>query len=127
MKVLVDTSIWIAYFSKGLYKGLDSLIMEDLVTTNDVILTELIPFLHNARAYDAIKALKHVHKYDMEIFWPGLIELQKINLLNGVNKVGIPDLLIADHAIKYNLLLWSDDKHFALMAPYTELTLFSPV
>ena len=50
MKLLVDTSIWIAFFSKGEHSILEDYIMENIVVTNDVILVELIPFLLHANA-----------------------------------------------------------------------------
>ncbi len=46
MEVLVDTSIWIDYFRGGAKSNeLDVLIDENLITTNDIILAELIPYL----------------------------------------------------------------------------------
>jgi len=46
MSILVDTSVWIEYFRSGKYsEKLDFLIDENLVLTNDLILSELIPFL----------------------------------------------------------------------------------
>ncbi len=46
MDVLVDTSIWIDYFRTcDNSPGLDFLIDENLVVTNDIILAELIPYL----------------------------------------------------------------------------------
>ena len=58
MSVLVDTSVWIGYFSKGEYIQLERLIKEDLVVTNDLILAELLPFMHKAGAFKAIHALE---------------------------------------------------------------------
>ncbi len=47
MNILVDTSAWIDYFrGNGNSNTLDFLIEEDLVATNNLILAELIPFLH---------------------------------------------------------------------------------
>ena len=46
MTVLVDSSVWIDYFRTGKNsQKLDDLIDENLVATNDLILTELIPHL----------------------------------------------------------------------------------
>ncbi len=50
MQVLVDTAVWIDYFRSSDDSGkLDDLIDENRIVTNDLILTELIPFLriHN--------------------------------------------------------------------------------
>ncbi len=46
MSVLVDTSIWIDYFKSGENStDMEFLIDENLTTTNDIILAELIPYL----------------------------------------------------------------------------------
>lgn len=46
MAVLVDTSVWIDYFRTGNKSAeLDDLIDENVIVINDLILTELIPFL----------------------------------------------------------------------------------
>lgn len=122
--VLVDSSIWIGYFSKGLYDELSQLINEDLVVTNDVILSELIPFLEHANAFEAVSSLRAFEKIPMSIDWEGIRLLQKLNLESGINRVGIPDLLILQNVIFNNLTLWTNDKHFNLMAQNVELKLF---
>lgn len=38
--------------------------------------------------------------------------LQVRCLKNGINKVGIPDLLITQNAVQYGLRIFSRDKHF---------------
>ena len=46
MAVLVDTSVWIDYFrTDNKSAELDDLIDENVIVINDLILTELIPFL----------------------------------------------------------------------------------
>lgn len=126
MKILVDTSIWIGFFSKGQYVHLEELISEDLVLTNDIILAELLPFLYHAKANKAANALKAVEKNPLEIHWPSIIKLQRLNLKKGINKVGIPDLIICQHAIQHRIPLWTNDKHFKLMQEYVNVSLYSP-
>jgi hypothetical protein len=86
--VLVDTSIWIGYFSKGLYDGLSELIVEDLVVINDLILCELFPYLSLAGQQQTIKYLEAIKFVELNIHWASIGELQKLNLKNGINKVG---------------------------------------
>ena len=44
MKVLVDSSVWVAYFrGDGDLRRMDWLIEEGLLVTNDLILAELVP------------------------------------------------------------------------------------
>ena len=126
MKVLVDTSIWIGFFSKGDHTHLEDLIREDLVIINDVILAELLPFLHHAKAYKAAAALQAIEKYPLDIHWPAIIELQKLNLRNGNNKVGIPDLIICQYTIQHRIPIWTNDKHFRLMHKHVNISLYGP-
>ncbi len=46
MYILVDSSIWIEYFRNGLFsREIELFIDENLLVTNYLILSELIPFL----------------------------------------------------------------------------------
>lgn len=122
--ILVDTSVWIDYFREGKHAGtLDHLILMDLVCTNEIILTELIPALSHRKQKEVIEALLALPCIPYTIFWEGIRLLQKLNLQNGINKVGLPDLMIAQHCISANLELWSLDKHFELMSKNVELKL----
>lgn len=58
-------------------------------------------------------------------YFKGFIDMQTQNITNGINKVGIPDLIIAQNAINNNLLLFSFDKHFSLMRDLFGLNLFT--
>ena len=123
--VLVDSSIWIGYFSNGSHSHLTDLILEDnIVAINDIILTELIPFLQHHNAIEAVSSLLALDQIPLEINWEAIQMLQSLNLENGVNKVGIPDLIIAQNALQNRVEIWTDDKHFGLMAKYTNLRLY---
>jgi predicted nucleic acid-binding protein len=122
--ILIDTSVWVGYFRKGENAELlENLITLDLVCTNDIILSELIPALQHNGQHEVIKSLNALHCVPYTIFWEGIRALQALNLKNGINKVGLPDLMIAQHCINQNLELWSLDKHFRLMAQNTSLKL----
>jgi len=63
LKVLVDTSVWIDYFRDGKSSGkLDLLIDENMVVTNDLILTELIPYLKVKKQNKIISLLSEILK-----------------------------------------------------------------
>ena len=63
MQTLVDTSIWINYFRSGDHSGdLDFLIEENLVVTNDLILTELIPYSKKEAAKQSHQAASSSQK-----------------------------------------------------------------
>jgi len=56
MQVLVDSSFWIDYFRTGHSSShMDMLIDENLIVTNDLILTELIPFLEMKKQHQLIE------------------------------------------------------------------------
>jgi len=67
MMVFIETSIWMGYFSKGYYEKLDYLIENDLVVINDIIIAELVPFLHNAKAYELKDAILSLPKNKLDI------------------------------------------------------------
>jgi predicted nucleic acid-binding protein len=124
MSVLVDSSIWIEYFRGPADAGrLDFLIEENLVVVNDLILAELIPALHLRRQRKLIGLMREIVCPPLEVDWDDLIQMQIACLKNGVNKVGIPDLMIAQHAIQNHLELYTRDKHFKLIARHVPLAL----
>jgi len=116
MSVLVDTSVWIEYFRGGNnFEKLDFLIDENLVVINDLILAELIPFLKIRNQRKVIKLLNHINKLEIHIEWDQLIEFQYKCLKNGLNGVGIPDLIIIQNAKQNHCEIYSLDNHFKLI------------
>ncbi len=124
-KVLVDSSVWISYFRTGHPDQLDMLIQEDLVYTNEVILTEMIPFMKAVNQETLIETMESLESIPLQIDWPIIREYQRINLLNGINNVGIPDLLILQQVIDERLFLFSFDKHFTLMQEHFKFELMT--
>jgi predicted nucleic acid-binding protein len=114
-KILVDSSVWIDFFKYSRTSPLEAYLQEDIVVTNDIILTELIPKLHHEKRTEIIEGLEALEKVKLDIDWEVIRHLQKLNLKNGINKVGIPDLIIVNQVIEENLTLYSKDKHFRLM------------
>ena len=124
MVVLVDTSIWVDYFRGGDSSiDLDTLIDENLVVTNDIILAELIPFLKVKKQITVIKLLQAVSRVPLQINWDELIEYQVRCLKAGANGVGIPDLIIAQNARANNCRIYSLDKHFRLLCQVMKVKL----
>ncbi len=115
--ILVDSSVWIEYF-KGNDKTLplNELIDSNIVCINDLILAELIPSINQKKEEDLKELLLSIEKVPIEINWNQMIYLQTMNLRNGINKVGIVDLLIAQNTIENDLELFTLDKHFQLMS-----------
>ena len=124
MKVLTDSSVWIAYFrGSGDLTAMEWLLEEGLIVINELILAELTPplLLRGERKLAAL--LREVECLPLTVDWDNLIELQVTCLRHGINKVGLPDLIIAQHALQNELALFSHDKHFALLARHLPLRL----
>lgn len=126
---MVDTSVWVSYFrggddSKSVADALDYLLSGDEVVTNEVILTELVPFMRIRRERNAEVALLALPNPELQIDWLGVRGLQEKCLRAGVNNVGIPDLVIALHAKGLDLPLFSVDRHFRLIAPLCGLRIW---
>ena len=116
MSVLVDTSIWIEYFRSGNHsEKLDFLIDKNLIVINDLILAELVPSLRVHNQGKIIKLLCNINKLEISINWIQIIEFQFKCLKNGLNGVGIPDLILAQNAKQNRLEIYSVDNHFNLM------------
>jgi hypothetical protein len=124
MKVLVDSSAWVAYFRGTAPLPLvDWMIEEGMVVTNDLILAELTAPLLVRGERKLVGLLRDIERFPVTPDWDGIVQMQVTCLRNGINKVGIPDLIIAQCAIQNSLSLLSLDKHFELMAKHIPLNL----
>jgi len=128
MSILVDTSVWVNYFRGTKHSQVvDLLIEENLVVTNDLILTELIPYLHLHKQKHLIRLLQEIKRKPVLIDWESISQMQIICLQNGINGIGIPDLIITQNAIQYRLSLLTSDKHFTLISKLIPLSIYEPV
>ena len=124
MSVIVDTSVWIDYFRSGNNSAkLDFLIDEELIVINDLILAELVPFLKVQNQRNIIKLLFNIKKLDLTLNWDQIIEFQFNCLKNGLNRIGIPELIVAQNAKQNRCEIYSFDNHFRLMKDILELQL----
>lgn len=125
MKILLDTSVWIDYFKGGEYSSkVDRLIELNVVTICNVVLAELIPFLKHKSEENLASLLYRVPLLNYELNWQTLINNQVVCLVNGINKVGIPDLMIAETVKQNQTMLCSLDKHFYLMASLLDFDVY---
>ncbi|NOT83275.1 MAG: PIN domain-containing protein [Methylococcaceae bacterium] len=121
MYILVDTSIWIDYFKSGANSAkLDDLLEDNLIAINDIILAELIPFLQIKKQTKIISLLHNIRLLPLQIDWAEIIQWQTNCLNEGVNGIGIPDLLIAQNAKQQTCKIYSLDKHFRLLSQITQ-------
>ncbi len=117
MSILVDTSIWIEYFRNGNnFEKLDEFIDENIVVTNDLILSELIPFLRLGNQRKLIALLQQVRKLPLVVNWEQLSDYQYQCLKIGINGIGIPDLIIGQNALQNHCAVYSLDNHFKFLA-----------
>jgi len=125
MSVLVDSSVWIAYFrGHAEANPLDLLLDQNRVAVNELILAEIIPPLEARRQHKLITLLRHVKCLPLVIDWEGIIRMQVACLRRGAQHVGIPDLIIAQQAVQCQLSLYSLDKHFRLIGRRLSITLY---
>jgi predicted nucleic acid-binding protein len=126
MSVLVDTSIWIEYFRSGNHlERLDFLIDENLIVINDLILAELVPSLKIHNQGKIVKLLYNINKLELFINWVQIIEFQFKCLKNGLNGIGIPDLILAQNAKQNRCDIYSFDNHSNLMKDILGLQLLA--
>ena len=124
MPVLVDTSIWVEYFRSGNNSAkLEFLIDENLVVINDLILAELIPSLRIRNQGKIIDLLHSIKDLKLLINWREIVEFQFKCLQNGINGIGIPDLIVAQNAKQNHCEIYSLDNHFRLMKDILDLNL----
>ena len=124
-KILIDSSVWIEYFkSENKHKVIDELIEENAICTNNLILTELLPYLYIKKENELIDSLNAIEKKEIKINWDTITKMQIKNIKNGINKVGIPDLIILQNVIENDLILYSIDKHFLLMKKIFDFNLY---
>jgi len=123
--VLVDSSVWIEYFKNGGIDKLDRLIEEDLACVNELILTELIPAAKLKNEIDILEGLQALSMIPLNVDWKIVRDYQLMNLQNGINYVGIPDLIILQQVIDEKITLFSFDKHFRLMQNQLNFDLIS--
>lgn len=122
---LVDTSVWIDGFRGGDSKEvLKKLIDNGSICINDIILAELLPSIRKRGETELENLLNLLPKVPIQIDWNGLIYMQTENLKHGINKVGLPDLMIAQNVLQNGLTLFSLDRHFELIGDLLPLQLY---
>ncbi len=122
---LVDTSVWIDGFRGGESKEvLKKLIDNGSICINDIILAEMLPSIRKRGETELENLLNLLPKVPMQIDWNGLIYMQTENLKHGINKVGLPDLMIAQNVLQNGLTLFSLDRHFELIGDILPLQLY---
>jgi len=124
MAVLVDTSVWIDYFRSGRQsEKLDFLIDENIVVVNELILTELVPFLKVRRQNRVVDLLYSITRLQLAIDWAEIMDFQLKCLKSGINGIGISDLIIVQNARQHGSEIYSFDSHFKQLEKLLSLKL----
>lgn len=127
-QVLIDTSIWVNYFRANDNAGiLKQLFDDDRVVINDVILAELLPAMNLYAKKTLIEKMHALECLPVFVNWEGIIALQTQCLKQGVNGIGLPDLMIAQTAIEYKIPVFAVDKHFKMMHSFLKFDIFDPL
>ena len=126
MNILIDSSAWIEYFKGNQkYFFITELIKANVICTNDIILTELLPSIIHKKENRLAELLIDVKKYLLVIDWQEIQRIQLQNIKHGNNNIGISDIIIAQNCMQNNLKIAVHDKHFGLMAQYIPLKIFN--
>ncbi|WP_025184014.1 PIN domain-containing protein [Leptospira kirschneri] len=126
-RILLDSSVWIEYFrnvDSPISLKVDELIDAENIYTNNLILSELVPSLKLRKQSKIITSLEAIERFPLEIDWEQIIEYQISNLKNVINKVGVPDLIIAQNVVQNKAMLFTLDKHFKLMSKNIKLKVY---
>ena len=125
-QILVDSSVWISFFKGNISKEpFFTLIDTNQLCINDLILSEIVPSLLFKKEHKLIDILKQIERSPLNIDWTSIIEFQTRNISRGINKVGVPDLIIMQNAIQNNLKLYTLDSHFKQMSKHFPLQLYA--
>ncbi|MEX0905048.1 MAG: hypothetical protein WD604_08925 [Balneolaceae bacterium] len=65
-----------------------------------------------------------IERIPLTLDWQIIREYQLMNLNNGINKVGIPGLIILQQVIDQKIAFFSFDKHFIMMQRHLNFELF---
>jgi predicted nucleic acid-binding protein len=123
--ILVDSSVWIEYFKGNeLTLPLNKLLDFNNICINDLILAELLPSINQKKENELKELLLTLTKVPLNVNWNTIIYMQTQNLKNGINKVGIADLIISQNVIDNDLELYTLDRHFELMSELHGFRLF---
>ena len=128
-KVLVDTSVWIAFFrgrAPELVERIASLLKSGMAVYTGIIALELI---NGAKGQKELQILHDVFDTIQCITVSEMTYLLAGKLGYGLARKGqtlsAVDLLIAQTAIENGLLLMTYDEHFTVIAKHSKLTLLS--
>ncbi|MDR3236976.1 MAG: PIN domain-containing protein [Spirochaetia bacterium] len=116
MNYIIDSNIWIEFFNrKNYFDSVSELLINNNVFMNKIILAELVPSAQLKKELELIECLSGIEVLELNIDWDEIIEIQIQSLKNGINKLGLLDIAIAQNARQNNLGLFTIDRHMILV------------
>jgi predicted nucleic acid-binding protein len=126
--VLVDTSVWIAFFKEGsspAAKKLDVLLEEGEACFCGLIEAELLPGLRKEDRAGVRTLMSGLPCLEIATdIWADVADIQERSLAQGLGPFSIPDLILASVALRHKVALFSLDRHFLSIARVTGLQLW---
>ena len=116
MGYIVDSNIWIEFFNRRNYfDSVSGLLNDNEAYINGIILAELIPSSRAKREEEFIECLYGIELLELYIDWDEIIEIQCHCIKNGINKLGLLDIAIAQNAKQNNAGIFTMNRHMILL------------
>lgn len=114
--ILPDTSVWISYFrnrNARLISRLETVLMQDRVAMNGIILAELVQGLKNeSEKKTLVQLLSALHVLEMPFtHWEQVGDLSSQLRQRGIT-LPLSDIAIASNAIRNDAMVMTMDTHF---------------
>ncbi len=127
--VLVDTSVWIHYFrgNEPFCSAVGHLLDADRICTTGIIVGELLQGAKSEKERRTLRSLPSVFPVIGEniTLWIDAGDLSARLRAQGLT-IGLADCFIAVAALKHELPVYTEDRHFAQLQQQTGLTLYVP-
>ena len=122
MKYIVDSCIWIDFFSyKKHFKTLSALLTDNRAFVNKIILAELLPSAKLRNEFVFVKCLSGIEVISLDIDWEEVEEIQIRCIKAGLNKLGLLDIAIVQNVKQNNMGIFSNDKHIIALGKLLEV------
>jgi len=117
MNYIVDSCVWIDFFSKKRhFDAISELLLRDEICINSIIFAELRPRAKVDKQKDFINCISALEIIPLNIDWNEIEDIQHNCIKKGMNKVGLLDIAVAQNAKQNEVSVFSTDKHMAFLS-----------